>query len=128
LTNVTPCNQRAIGSDHLRIFRFLPLLGRWDVPRLVADSGCPGSKVAPPLLARRSLFVLFVSFCSRSVCTGQDKPRDSVNELDFVKVEQKPQRHVEQFHVTEQQPRSHDPVRFDGGSDDLTGQSESLGE
>ncbi len=30
-----------------------------------------------------SRFVAFVFFCSRLVCTGQDKPRNSVNERDL---------------------------------------------
>ena len=45
-------------------------------------------------------FVDFVDFSSRLVCTRQDKPRDSVNERDLMEVEQKPQWHVQQFHLS----------------------------
>jgi hypothetical protein len=51
--------------------------------------GCP---VQSPLRSRASLFVTFVSFCSKPFCTGDDKSRDSVNELGFVDVEQAPER------------------------------------
>ena len=39
---------------------------------------------------------------SRLICTGQNKPGRSVSELELMEVEQQPNRHVEQFHVTEQ--------------------------
>src|ERR1017187_4048661 len=45
-----------------------------------------------------------------------------------MEIEQQPQRDVQQFHVTLQQSWPHDPVHFDGGANDLTGQSVSFGE
>jgi hypothetical protein len=47
--------------------------------------------------ARASVFVAFVGFCSRLVRTGQDKPRNSVCELDLMEVKQKAERDVQQF-------------------------------
>src|ERR1017187_2713816 len=45
-----------------------------------------------------------------------------------MEIEQQPQRDVQQFHVTLQQSWPHDPVHFDGGANDLTGESVSFGE
>jgi hypothetical protein len=60
------------------------------------------SLVEPRLRARFAPFVAFVSFCSRVVRTGEEEPRDAVNQLDLMEVEHQPQRHVQQFHITQQ--------------------------
>ena len=69
----------------------------------------PDYLVLCPSLAQVSarLFVAFVCFCSRLVCTRQDQPGDSVNQLHLMEIEQQPQRNVQHY-------RRHDPVHLNG--------------
>jgi hypothetical protein len=47
------------------------------------------------------LFVDFVAFCSRLIGTGQEQPRESIDLLDLMEVEQEPKRYIEEFHLIE---------------------------
>jgi hypothetical protein len=59
-------------------------------------AGSVSAEISGPKL--RSLrFLLFKSGLHR-----EDKPRDSVNELEFAEAEQDPKPQVQQFHVLEQ--------------------------